>query len=186
MAFDLASAVAQGRTGQVPPGWDLFPVKAGKVITSGLSFVVVGLFMLGASVWMFISGTVIIPKFLPDSVVSGTPGFVLGLLEMLIVAAIGVGLLVAAVRAFRAASSASDHFLLFTPDGFAHVYGKRIQGAGYTDVTNLRSETNNTGLVVSARGQKPITIALTPFGKHSELQAILLGNVRRAQQQGNG
>ena len=183
MTFDLNSAVQQGRTGQVPPGWELFPIKTGKAIGGGIAGAMLGLFFIGAAVYLFLSGTIIIPAFLPDSMFGGTSGAVLGLAEPIIVVAIAIVFIVGGVRSIVRARS-TDHFLLLTPEGFAEARGQKVRGAAYAEVTNIRAVTNGTELAVSLRGRPAVTVGLASYGKPRELQALILGGARAAQQQG--
>lgn len=144
---------------------------------------VLSLLFIGAAVYLFLSGTIIIPAFLPDSMFGGTSGAVLNLVEPIIVVAIAIVIFVGGVRSFMRARS-TDHFLLLTLEGFAEARGQKARGAAYAEVTNIRAITNGTELAVSLRGRPAVTVGLASYGKPRELQALILGGARAAQQQG--
>ena len=153
----LADAIRQARSGGVPAGWTLFPVRSGAVWSNLAAGVVLGLGLIATMGYIFFSGKAIVPGFIPDTWLGPRKALIVGVIELALAVVAGAGLIVAAVRWTRALAHPNDYFFLITPRYFAAVRGQNVRAAAIADVRRIVTESGFYGLQISAHlrsGQK--------------------------------
>jgi hypothetical protein len=183
MPFDLNDTIRQAESGVVSPGWELMPLKSSSALTNGIVSLVGGLLLLAGAGYLLVSGTAIVPAFLPDSMFGAQTTVIISLIETLLVLALAVGLFIYGVRSLLEMGKTQENFLILAPEGFAEKRGKKSQGAGYTEITNVRMDRGT--LHIRVRSGKTIELVPSRYGNAKELQALLFGKARAAQQPGS-
>lgn len=184
-AFDQEQVVAQARSGLVPNGWILFPLVRGAALRNALGTGLIGLFSLGMAVYLFISKTAYVPKFLPDSFFSDSGIATTSIIESLLFVALGLWLAVVAVRWIGAYSDSQEHFIVVTPDGFAQVRGSKVVGAAFADVAAIRQRSGMFGLEFLMQRRSGRALALEVgknYGPPRDVLAALQNGLRVARQ----
>jgi uncharacterized membrane protein len=184
-AFDLAGVASQARSGVVPNDWTLFPLRRRSALFNFLGGVVLCLVVLGIAVYLFLSKTAYVPKFLPDSFFSDSGIATASIIESLLFVALGVWMAVLAVRWFRAYSDHQSYFIVVTPEGFAEVKGEKDEGAAFAEVTGLRQRSGFFGLEfeVKRRAGAALTLeVVNNYGPPRDVLAALQNGLRVARQ----
>lgn len=164
-AFDLEGIVRQGQRGDVPPDWTLFPLLRRALWSNLISYLLLGLFLVGVALYLVVSRQAFVPAFLPDSFF--TPGGIAAasLVEASLLVALGTSFLFFGVRCLDPLREPHAHFLVVTPEGFAEVKGQRVTGVAFAEVAGLRLRGGVLGqeIVVRRRSGGSLTFAI---GKH--------------------
>lgn len=153
----LADAIRQARSGAVPAGWTLFSVRPAAVWSNLAAGVVLGVGLIAAMGYLFLSGKAIVPGFIPDAWLGPRTALIVGLVELALAVIAGVALIVVALRWTRALSHPNDYFFLITPRYFAAVRGPKVRAAAIADVRRIVTESGFYGLQISVQlrsGQK--------------------------------
>jgi hypothetical protein len=184
-AFDQEQVAIQARSGVVPNDWVLFPLGRGAALRNALGTGLIGLFSLGMAVYLFVSKTAYVPKFLPDSFFSDSGIATASIIESLLFVALGVWLLIVAARWIQAYNNSQAHFIVVTPDGFALVKGEKIVGAAFADVAALRQKSGFFGLefLVQRRSGRAFALEVGKnYGPPRDVLAALQNGLRAVRQ----
>ncbi len=184
-AFDQEQVVAQARSGVVPNDWILFPLVRGAALRNALGTGLVGLFSLGMAVYLFLSKTAYVPKFLPDSFFSESGIATASIIESLLFVALGLWLAVVAARWVGAYGNSQSHFIVVTPEGFAQVKGSKVVGAAFADVAAFRQRSGFFGLefLVQRRSGRAFALEVGKnYGPPRDVFAALQNGLRVARQ----
>ncbi len=177
--FDLEGAVRQARTGNVPPGWQLLPLKASQAWTNAILGPIL---VIAFSIGNLIHGLTANEVWAPDIVFSifgdnNVLGILVGETVVFFIAGIAFGVL--AVRSMGPILHRADYFLLITPDGFVEAQGAKVQGAAFADVTGMNLG-NNVVAGIAVRGRGALQVWVNKYGKAQELFAELYGRAQAA------
>lgn len=161
-AFDLGEVVRQGQCGVVPPEWTLFPLLRRAVWSNLISYLLLGLFLVGAALYLIGSGQAFVPSFLSDSFF--TPGGIAAasLLEASLLVALGTSFLFLGMRWLDSLRKPHAYFLVVTPEGFAEVKEQKVVGIAFAEVADLRLRNGVLGqeVVVRRRSGGSLTFAI--------------------------
>jgi hypothetical protein len=183
-AFDKELVASQARSGIMPDDWKLFPLARGAALRNVLSVGLVGLFALGMTVYLFISQTAYVPKFLPDSFFSNSGIATASIIESLLFVALGLWLLVVAARWMQAYNNTQSYFIVVTPDGFAEVRREKVKGAAFAEVAAIRTRSGFFGLefIIQRRSGRRFALEVGKnYGPPGEVLTALQTGLRAAQ-----
>lgn len=150
-AFDLEEVARQGQWGVVPPEWTLFPLLRRAVWSNLISYLLLGLFLVGVALYLIVSRQAFVPAFLPDSFFTSSGIAVASLLEASLLVALGTSFLFLGTRWLDPLRKPDAYFLVVTPEGFAEVKGQKVVGIAFAEIADLRLGSGLMGQEVVAR-----------------------------------
>jgi hypothetical protein len=186
--FDVNMAAGQARTGAIPPGWQVFPLRAVAAWVPVVLAVFMALLMVVLTIVSAVdtlsTGEVWAPAILLALAGNSDTGvFFIWIGEMVAFLAFAAFLAILGIRSLGTALHREKHFLLVAPEGFAEVRGNKVNGASYADVRGMQLVSNGASLEIMLQGAKPLTINIGAYGSAKTLYATLLSNARAAQQE---
>ncbi len=183
-AFEKEQVAIQARAGIVPDDWKLFPLARRAALRNVFSVGLVGLFALGMTVYLLVSQTAYVPKFLPNSFFSNSGLAAASIIESLLFVALGLWLLFVAARWFQAYNNTQSYFVVITPDGFAEVRNEKVKGAAFAEVAAIRTRSGFFGLefIIQRRSGRPFALEVGKnYGPPVEVLTALQTGLRAAQ-----
>jgi hypothetical protein len=188
-SFDLETAARLGRTGFVPDGWTLLPLRRANTWSNVIGLSLVGVAMFVGAMYLYLTSTLIPEKYIPIG--WRTPDILTLLLiaQTVVLTVIAVGFYIWGIRWFQPLRHLQDYFFLVTPLGFLEAKGKQVTGAAFADVRELRLGSGLMGwqLVAQLRSGAKLEFDIgNNYGPGRELYAYALAGLSAARDAAGG